>query len=162
PRRSSAARSTRCRSASARSPCCSTSRTSRCARSARSSASPRAASARSTRSSSARSSSSSQRTRSSSHLWAKGSPGPVDDRTEMSLEIGRSPPSAYYAPPVTPARSVDTATQGAKNDQRAHDVVVGDIPPAPPKEVRDQVDQAAEIAKKMAEDNPPRELHFSM
>ena len=58
PRPSSAAPSTRCRSASARSPSCSTSRTSRCARSARSSASPRAASARSTRSSSARSSSS--------------------------------------------------------------------------------------------------------
>jgi flagellar protein FlaG len=80
----------------------------------------------------------------------------------MSLEIGRFTPSAYYAQPVTPARSVDTAAHAAKHDQRAHDVVVGDIPPAPPKEVRDQVDQAAEIAKKMAESNPPRELHFSM
>ena len=80
----------------------------------------------------------------------------------MSLEIGRFTPSAYYAPPVTTARSVGTPTQGATNDQRAHDVVVGDIPPAPPKEVRDQVDQAAEIAKKMADANPPRELHFSM
>ena len=62
-RTSSAARSRRCPSASARSPSCSTSRTSRCARSATSSACPRAASARSTRSSSAPSSSSWPRTR---------------------------------------------------------------------------------------------------
>ena len=56
----------RCPSASARSPSCSTSRTSRCARSARSSACPRAASARSTRSSSARCASSWPTTRCSS------------------------------------------------------------------------------------------------
>ena len=73
PRTSSAAPSTRCPSASARSPSCSTSRTSRCARSATSSASPRAASARSTRSSSARSSSSCPRTRCSSPPSARRS-----------------------------------------------------------------------------------------
>jgi uncharacterized FlaG/YvyC family protein len=80
----------------------------------------------------------------------------------MSLEIGRFTPSAYYVAPVTPARSPGHAAAGAVDAQRNHDVVIGDVPPAPPKEVRDQVDQAAEIAKKMAESNPPRELHFSM
>src|SRR5262249_39257983 len=75
---------------------------------------------------------------------------------------GRFTPSAYYVQPVTPARSAERATAGATQDARTPDVVVGDVPPAPPKEVRDQVDKAAEIAQKMAESNPPRELHFSM
>jgi hypothetical protein len=80
----------------------------------------------------------------------------------MSLEIGRFTPSAYYVPPVTPARSPEHVAAVAVNGQHSNDVVLGDIPPAPPNEVRDQVDHAAEIAKKMAESNPPRELHFSM
>ena len=74
-RTSSAAPSSCCPAASARSPSCSTSRTSRCARSATSSACPRAASARSTRSSSAPCASSSTRTRCSSPPSAELRPG---------------------------------------------------------------------------------------
>ena len=72
----------------------------------------------------------------------------------MSLEIGRFTPTLQAPYPVTPARPVAApATTGY-----AGDTVVGDVPPAPPADVRAQVDRAAEIAQDMADRN--RELHF--
>lgn len=74
----------------------------------------------------------------------------------MSLEIGRFNPSQYTPPAVQP-RPVAAPVAGAQ--PRGFDTVLGDVPPAPTKEVRAQVDRAAEIAAQMADRN--RELHFS-
>jgi FlaG protein len=76
---------------------------------------------------------------------------------EMSLEIGRFT-AAYPVPPVPPARPAAGAPDEA-GKARGFDTVLGDVPPAPPDEVREQVARAAEIAQDMADRN--RELHFS-
>lgn len=73
----------------------------------------------------------------------------------MSLEIGRFTPSPY-SPPNVPRTSAAPATAARA---AGFDTVLGDIPPAPTKEVRSQVERAAEIAADLAERN--RELHFS-
>jgi flagellar protein FlaG len=74
----------------------------------------------------------------------------------MSLEIGRFTPSAYYAPPVHAARPVDAPV---RPDAQPRDSFVASVPATPPRDVKSQVDRAAEIAKDMNERN--RELHFS-
>jgi uncharacterized FlaG/YvyC family protein len=74
----------------------------------------------------------------------------------MSLEIGRFNPSAYYAPPVPAARPVDPT---AKTAAQPRDSFVASVPATPPRDVKSQVDRAAEIAKDMNDRN--RELHFS-
>jgi FlaG protein len=71
----------------------------------------------------------------------------------MSLEIGRFTPTLRAPYAVAPSRSADAAPSTS-----GYDTVVGDIPPAPPADVRAQVDRAAEIAQDMADRN--RELHF--
>jgi flagellar protein FlaG len=75
----------------------------------------------------------------------------------MSLEIGRFTPTLQSPYPVTPTRAVDAAAAQPRTGH-ASDTVVGDIPPAPPADVRAQVDRAAEIAQDMVDRN--RELHF--
>jgi flagellar protein FlaG len=74
----------------------------------------------------------------------------------MSLEIGRFTPSTYYVPPAPAARPVDAPV---KADAQARDSYVASVPATPPRDVKSQVDRAAEIAKEMNERN--RELHFS-
>jgi hypothetical protein len=74
----------------------------------------------------------------------------------MSLEIGRFTPSTYYVPPVPAARPIDAP---AKPEAKPHDSYVASVPPTPPRDVKAQVDRAAEIAKEMSHRN--RELHFS-
>ena len=74
----------------------------------------------------------------------------------MSLEIGRFTPSTYYVPPVPAARPVDASI---KAESKPRDTYVASVPATPPREVKSQVDRAAEIAKDMNDRN--RELHFS-
>jgi flagellar protein FlaG len=76
---------------------------------------------------------------------------------EMSLEIGRFT-SSYPVPPAAPARPAAASPEAAEK-ARNFDTVLGDVPPAPPREVRAEVDRAAEIAADLAARN--RELHFS-
>jgi FlaG protein len=76
---------------------------------------------------------------------------------EMSLEIGRFT-SSYPIVPVPPARPAAGSPEAA-GQPRSFDTVLGDVPPAPTDEVRDQVARASEIAQQMADRN--RELHFS-
>ncbi len=75
----------------------------------------------------------------------------------MSLEIGRFNPSQHTPPAVQPRPVAAAPVAGAQPS--GFDTVLGDVPPAPTKEVRAQVDRAAEIAADMADRN--RELHFS-
>ena len=74
----------------------------------------------------------------------------------MSLEIGRFTPTLQSPYSVAPSRPVEAAAQPTSG--HTPDAVVGDVPPAPPAEVRAQVDRAAQIAQDMADRN--RELHF--
>ena len=74
----------------------------------------------------------------------------------MSLEIGRFTPTLQGPYAVAPPRPVEAAAQPASG--HTPDTVVGDVPPAPPADVRAQVDRAAQIAQDMADRN--RELHF--
>jgi flagellar protein FlaG len=77
---------------------------------------------------------------------------------EMTLEIGRFTPS-YPIRPASPSPSRAAGARAARGAAPGVDTVVGDVPPAPPAEVRAQVDRAAEIAHQLAAAN--RELHFS-
>lgn len=74
----------------------------------------------------------------------------------MTLEIGRFTPS-YPIRPASPSRAA--GARPARGAAPGSDTVVGDVPPAPPAQVRAQVDRAAEIAHQLAAAN--RELHFS-
>jgi hypothetical protein len=76
----------------------------------------------------------------------------------MSVEIGRFTPTLQTPYPATPTRAIDAPASQPAGGQ-AFDTVVGDIPPAPPADVRAQVDLAAQIAQDMADRS--RELHFS-
>lgn len=75
----------------------------------------------------------------------------------MSLEIGRFTPSLPVHATASSAHAVAAAAQPVSGHQ--FDTKLGDVPPAPPEEVRTQVDLAAQIAQDMAQRN--RELHFS-
>ena len=166
PRRSSAAPSTCCRGASARSPSCSTSRTSRCARSARSSASPRAASARSTRSSSARSSSSCPTTRCCSPPSAEPHGSSAGGRSSGRCSADRSRHPLRAPRHARPRRRRDRAAQAPPRGAASARPMVRtprERPSAtsrpPRREVLDEVDKAAERAQ-TARHN--RELHFEI
>ena len=73
----------------------------------------------------------------------------------MTLEIGRFTP----AQPVRPAVAARPQAVPARAGEPRFDTVLGDVPPAPTAEVRNQVDRAAGIAEQLAASN--RELHFS-
>ena len=79
----------------------------------------------------------------------------------MSFEIGPLPPvTPGYAPQRTaPATTADFSATLARATAPTGDVAVISLPPAPPKEVLDEVARARDRAAELAADN--RELHFS-
>ena len=78
----------------------------------------------------------------------------------MSLEIGRFTP-VQRTLPVPPPRPAAAPAHDARARAGASrfDTILGDVPPAPTEEVRQQVDRAAEIAAQLHDAN--RELHFT-
>ena len=88
----------------------------------------------------------------------QGLAGWADDRSEMTLQIGRFTPYEHLATSAL-SRAVEPAPPQARFVAAVEDTIVGDVPPAPTPEAREMVDRAAERVQELRADD--RELHFS-
>jgi hypothetical protein len=82
----------------------------------------------------------------------------------MTLQIGRFSPYEHLATPALPAVTKVSSdphphARQLKTGVQESGTIVGDVPPAPAPEARELVAKAAEVVRKMHDNN--RELHFS-